>query len=163
MFVVNVLLLLLLIHIIPVAHPKFPWGRGGAQTSEQGEATYYFLKVFLKSAWKWNNLDWGGHTPLMPPSDLPLHTKPSTLIVSISWVQTIRHSSKISTACLLRLYAPKSKSATRYQVQWWLGGTGFLKLTTLNRVSVLTTTCYWQGVLKWKSLNKSPVLTTRCH
>ena len=57
-----------------VADLEFPrrWGEGGgAPTPNVGTPTYYLVKCFLKTAWKWNKLDPGGAS-LEPPLDPPL-------------------------------------------------------------------------------------------
>ena len=52
----------------PVADPGFPRRGGGVPTSKVGAQTYYLIKCFPKTAWKWKNLDpGGGHASLASP------------------------------------------------------------------------------------------------
>ena len=53
-----------------MADPGFP-RRGGANP-KVGAPTYYLVKNFPKTAWKWKNLDPEGRVPGAPPPPLDL-------------------------------------------------------------------------------------------
>ena len=64
----------LLIHMCTVQWRIQDFPEEGAPTPNMGAPTYYLVKNFLKTAWKWKNLDpeGRGRASLAPPLDPPM-------------------------------------------------------------------------------------------